>query len=377
LPALRTGQTLAPEASGLLSLTASEGPALTTSAPVTLPAAQYRNDPVQWEAERRSIFAKSWQFFGHESQLAETGQWLAETLAGYPIVVVRDEAGVLRGYHNVCRHRAGPLTDGPSGKCDGALVCRYHGWTYALDGRLRAARDFGPSAGFDPREYGLYPVRVECWRGLVFVAMDAEIAALAEWVAPLERRVAGRGWGEVEVALQRRHRIACNWKTYVENYLEGYHVPTIHPSLDAEIDSARYTVTMDGLVALHEAPTRGEAPVYGGLWAWLWPNLGVNVYAEGLMMERMSPVGPAECRLDYLYLMPKGVSVSAETLAMSDVVTAEDVSIAEAVQLNLDAGIYDTGRLSLRHETAVAAFQTLVSEHPSEQPRTAEIAARA
>jgi len=348
---------------------------VTISAPVTLPAELYRNDPVQWAAERRAIFGRSWQFFGHESQLTDSGQWVAETIAGYPIVVVRDEAGALRGYHNVCRHRAGPLTDGPSGKCDGLLVCRYHGWTYALDGRLRAARDFGPTADFDPREYGLFPVRVEAWRGLVFVAVDLELEALAEWVAPLERRLAGRDWGELEVALVRHHPIRCNWKTYVENYLEGYHVPTIHPALDAEIDSARYTVTMDGLVALHEVPTRGDAPVYGGLWAWLWPNLGVNIYAEGLMMERMSPVGSAECRLDYLYLMPKGSGVSAETLAMSDVVTAEDVEIAETVQVNLDAGIYDTGRLSLRHETAVAAFQALVVQHLAE--REVKEAARA
>jgi choline monooxygenase len=336
---------------------------LTASAPITLPADAYRNDPARWEAERRTIFAKSWQFFGHDSAVGEAGAWLAETIAGYPLVVVRDEQGDLRGYHNVCRHRAGPLTDGPSGKCDGLLVCRYHGWSYTLDGRLRAARDFGPS-DFDPRDYGLYPVRVETWRGLIFVAIDADIAPLSEWVAPLERRLAGRAneqdWGELEVALVRDHPIACNWKTYVENYLEGYHVPSIHPSLDAEIDSKHYTVTMDGLVAIHEVPTRSPTAVYDGLWAWLWPNLGVNIYATGLMMERMSPVGPAACRLDYIYLMPKGVAVSAETLAMSDVVTAEDIEIAETVQANLDAGVYDVGRLSLRHEGAVAAFQDFV-----------------
>jgi choline monooxygenase len=331
-----------------------------STAPITLPAALYRNDPAQWEAERRAVFAKSWQFFGHQSQLAEAGQWLAETIAGYPIVVVRDGDGRLRGYHNVCRHRAGPLTDGPSGHCDGALVCRYHGWSYALDGRLRTARDFGPAAGFDPRDYSLFPVRVECWRGLVFVAIDAGMAPLAETVAPLEKRLQGQDWSDLEVALVRHHPIACNWKTYVENYLEGYHVPSIHPALDAEIDSARYTVTMDGLIALHEVPMRTAAPVYGGLWAWLWPNLGVNVYGTGLMLERMSPVGPAACRLDYVYLMPAGSEVSAETLAMSDTVTAEDVAIAEQVQVNFDAGIYHVGRLSPKHETAVAAFQEMV-----------------
>jgi choline monooxygenase len=348
---------------------------LNASAPETLPAALYRDDPQLWARERRAIFARSWQFFGHESGVAEVGSWIAETLAGYPLVVVRDEAGVLRGYHNVCRHRAGPLTDGPSGRCDGLLVCRYHGWSYTLDGRLRAARDFGPSADFDPRANGLYPVRVETWRGLIFVAIAADIAPLSDLVAPLEQRLAGRDWGDFEVALVRNHPIACNWKTYVENYLEGYHVPLLHPSLDAEIDSARYSVTMEGRVALHEVPTRTPDAVYDGLFGWVWPNLGVNIYNVGLMMERMSPVGPAACRLDYIYLMPKGVGVAPETLAMSDVVTAEDVDITQAVQANLDAGVYDTGRLSLRHEVAVAAFQAFVREALAAPP--AEAALRA
>lgn len=333
-----------------------------TSAPVTLPAALYRNDPVQWAKERDAIFARSWQFFGHESLVTETGQWVAETVAGYPLLVVRGEDGKLRGFHNVCRHRAGPLTDGKQGRCDGLLVCRYHGWAYTLDGRLRAARDFGPSADFDPREYGLVAVQVELWRGLIFVAISDEVSPFARWVAPLDRRLEGRDWNDLEVALVRHHPMACNWKAYVENYLEGYHVPSIHPTLDAEIDASRYTVTMDALVAIHEAPLKHESPIYDGLWAWLWPNTGFNIYGTGLMMERMSPEGPAMTRLDYIYLMPKGVTVSPETMVLSDAVTSEDVEIVEVVQRNLDAGVYDVGRLSLRHEGAVAAFQTFVRE---------------
>ena len=331
-------------------------PAVTTA-----PAAWYR-DPAVWAAERSAIFARTWQFFAHETQMAAPGDWVAETLAGYPLMVVRGEDGVLRGFHNVCRHRAGPLTDGPSGTCSDALVCRYHGWRYSLDGRLKLARDFGPSPGFDPRDFSLFPVRVETWRGLVFVALDADITPLAEWVAPLERRLEHQNWSGYRVAFKRAHPIACNWKTYVENYLEGYHVPDIHPGLDAEIDSTRYAVTMDGHVALHEAPLRAPGPVYDGLWGWLWPNLGISVYGRGLLLERMSPVGHAQTRLDYVYLMPEGEGVPAQTLAMSDVVTAEDVWITERVQSNLDAGIYDTGRLSARHEVAVAAFQGFVRE---------------
>ena len=336
------------------------------TAPTTLPAALYRTDPDQWQRERNGVFARSWLYLAHESQVSAPRQYVAETLAGFPVVVVRDDLGTLRGFHNVCRHRAGPLADDGTGSCPGQFVCQYHGWVYALDGRLRSARDFGASADFDPRDFGLRPIRVEVWRGLVFVCMDPQAAPLSEWVAPLERRLEGRDWSELRLVTIRQHHMACNWKTYVENYLEGYHVPLVHSALDAEIDSARYTVTMDGRVAIHEAPLRAPNPIYDGLWAWMWPTLGVNVYGVGLMIERMSPTGPGGVRLDYIYLMPPGVDVSDETMALSDVVTAEDVRIVEAVQCNLDAGIYDTGRLSPRHEMAVAAFQQFVRDAVSE-----------
>ena len=105
----------------------------------TLPAAFYR-DPSLYEAERRRVFARSWQLIGHEAQLEETGAWLAVSIAGYPLVVVRGEEGNIRAFHNVCRHRAGPLAPEGQGRCEGVLVCRYHGWRYALDGRLAGAR---------------------------------------------------------------------------------------------------------------------------------------------------------------------------------------------------------------------------------------------
>jgi choline monooxygenase len=203
---------------------------------------------------------------------------------------------------------------------------------------------------------------VETWRGLVFARITPGGAALAETVAPLEARLAGADWGELAVSLTRTHPVACNWKVYVENYLEGYHVPVLHPALDADVDSARYRVSMEGAVALHEAPQRKRDAVYGGVWAWLWPNLGVNVYGdgEGLMLERIAPIGPRATRLDYVYLTPGGRPVSEATLAMSDAVTAEDTWLVERVQQNLEAGVYRTGRLSPRHEGAVGAFQAMV-----------------
>lgn len=329
------------------------------ASPDTAPAEWYA-DPQWWLRERRTVFAKAWQLATHVSAVREIGAYRAEVLAGYPIVLVRGEDGVLRGFHNVCRHRAGPLTVADEGKCEGALVCQYHGWRYTLDGRLRLARDFGQAAGFDPRNFSLFPVRVAEWRGLVFVALDDAAPPITEVLAPLDARLGGADWSSMHVALRRTHVLECNWKTYVENYLEGYHVPVLHPTLDAEIVSDQYRVRVDGAVAIHEVPMKDPDPVYDGLWAWVWPNLGFNVYARGLMMERMNPVGHARTQLDYLYLMPEGETVPQATLAMSDAVTAEDRWVTERVQQNLEAGVYLKGRLSPLHEGAVAAFQSMV-----------------
>ncbi|MBI1186613.1 MAG: Rieske 2Fe-2S domain-containing protein [Alphaproteobacteria bacterium] len=327
---------------------------------LTAPAAWYR-DPALWPRERTHIFAPAWQFATHESALPEPGAYWADALAGYPVLIVRDEAGALRGFHNVCRHRAGPLVHAGVGRCDGALTCQYHGWRYALDGRLRHARDFGAADGFDPRDYGLFPIQVQSWRGLLFVAVADDAPPFADLIAPIERRIGARDWSDLRIAAQRTHPLRCNWKTYVENYLEGYHVPVLHPGLNADIRAEEYQVHVEGRVALHEAPPR-DGGVYDGVWAWLWPNIGLNIYRRGLMIERMAPIGHAKTRLDYLYLTPNGEPVPDETLALSDAVTAEDSWIVARVQENLDAGIYTHGRLSPKHEGGVAAFQRWVGE---------------
>ncbi len=162
---------------------------------------------------------------------------------------------------------------------------------------------------------------------------------------------------------QTTHAIRCNWKTYVENYLEGYHVPVVHPALFAAIDTSRYEIELRGEIVFHYAPPRDGAPV-SGLWGWMWPCLGVNVYPHGLMMERMWPLDHARTRLDYLYFFPDDLPESERNAAMasSEVTTAEDIALTEAVQRNLDAGVYEQGRLSPRHEDAVALFQRLVTQ---------------
>ena len=325
-------------------------------APVMTAPVKLYVDPAIYALERTAIFAKAWLFGGLEADLVRPGDYIAETLAGYPLLIVRDKKGELRGFHNVCSHRAGPLASEARGHCENELICRYHGWRYDFDGRLKAASGFGPAEDFDLGNYGLKPIRVETWRGLVFVNLDLDAGPLGETLAPLEERLGGLA--ALSARIRHSHPIACNWKIYVENYLEGYHLEGVHPGHVIHEGPDLHQVRVEGLVAMHDAPATPDDKA--GLWAWVWPNLGFSLYRDVLLIEHMRPSGPGQILLDHIYLhQPEDPRIDAATVA-SERITEEDAWICQRVQENLSAGVYVEGPLSPAHEGAVAWFQAAV-----------------
>lgn len=323
--------------------------------PVETLAAHWYTGPEHVTPERQRVFAPAWQVVTASARIPNVGDAIGVDAAGWPVVVVRREEGLV-AFHNVCRHRAGPLVwEGEVQSRCKRLRCRYHGWQYDLDGALVRAPDFGGEA--TPRP--LHPVAVGEWNGLVFVCVgDPEAVFDVGRQLPALARAFGRfdlgSWCFGELV---RHELACNWKTYVENYLEGYHIPYLHPSLSKEVDVPRYRVIVDGDVCLHEVPTR-EGATNDGVWAWVWPNLALNVYDDAMSIERILPTGPTTMRIEYTYLHAPGAEAKfAAGRAISEEVTREDIAIVEAVQKNLEAGIYEVGELSPKHEGGVAAFQ--------------------
>ena len=298
------------------------------------------------------MWAREWVVAAMTSQLPEPRRYVAATVAGWPILLVTDDDGTLRGFHNVCRHRAGPLAWDGAGSCS-RIVCRYHGWAYGLDGALVSARDFG----CDPGEQPLLPVRAEVWRGFIFVNLDPDAAPLLESLGDFVDQCAAVAWETFTHAGDAEHEIASNWKTYAENYLEGYHIPLVHPGLARELDVAAYEVAVGDRWCRHSAPTRAGS-VNAGLWIWRWPNLALNVYPGGMNVERFIPASPTRTRVSYSYFFA-GERDEA-VIAMSKTVLDEDRRICEAVQRNLEAGVYRSGTLSPRHEQGVAAFQRWV-----------------
>jgi len=326
----------------------------------TLPATMY-TDPSVYDRERRAVFARQWQLAGFRAHLRRPGDYVRHDFAGWTIVVAVQEDGGLRAFHNVCRHRAGPLVTDDRGHA-ASFVCRYHGWAYALDGCLRAARDFGDEE-LDLDALGLVRVHVDEWRGLVFVNLDADARPLAEDHGAFFDAAADQPLEAFTYSHRLVHRVAANWKEYYDNYGEGYHVPLVHPELNREIVAKEYRVEVGDHFCEHSALARDGA-INAGRWLWRYPNLALNVYPGGMNVERFVPAGPSDTYVvyDYFFRDLDAAAENAEVVRMGCEIMDEDRHICEAVQRNLESGVYDTGVLSPRHENGVAAFQQWVRE---------------
>ena len=324
-----------------------------------LPARWYA-DPEIYRAERERIFGRQWLWVGRAAELTEPGRYITAVAAGFPLFVRRGEDGTLRAFHNVCRHRASRLLTAPSGRCD-TIECPYHGWRYRSDGALDHAPLFGEAEDFPRDELSLFPIAVDVWRGLVFVCLDREAPPLLDWLGPIADAIERNAREEVHFDRELVFTVACNWKTYVDNYQEGYHVPPLHPGLNRDLDWKRYRVINFEGGSFHDAPARGGSP-HPGVFGWRFPNFAFNSYPGGLSFMRMEPVGHDRTRLVYDYYRPASVSPEEfeATVAYGVEVSEEDQWITPIIQQNLEAGVYDRGPLSPRHENGVFYFHEMV-----------------
>lgn len=318
-----------------------------------LPAAFY-TDAASDALDRRAVFAHGWQLAAHASALTAAGDHVVTEIAGVPLLIVRGNDGVLRALHNVCRHRAGPLAT-----CDGRgakrLRCKYHGWSYALDGQLLSATEMESAEDFDVSEVRLPEARVEVWQGLVCACLGASAPPLADVLQGMDARVGDRGLDQYRFHERVAYDIACNWKVYIDNYLEGYHIPHIHPELNALLDYRSYIVETATWHSLQYSPLESSEELYGNgeaLYYTIWPNTLLNILPGRLQVNRVLPLDAQHCRVVFDYYYPSGID--PDELArrqqrdhdFSDRVQRQDVDICEIVQRNLASGSYTAGRLN-------------------------------
>jgi choline monooxygenase len=319
--------------------------------------------PQIFERERELLFSRSWQLIGPASKVKEPGSYIATEIAGLKIFLLRGRDGTLRGFRNVCRHRGARLLPEGAGRC-GPVRCPYHNWVYDEQGHLVNAPWFGEDANFHIGDWPLDRIFVREWRGLVFasVAPEEELEAqLGELVQeleaePIERYMAVR---------EERMSFEANWKIYTDNFVEGYHIPGIHPTFFAAIDFEAFKTTAHKGFVRMTAPPR-EGLFYRGKWLWMWPNWTLSLFQGGMNTSRINPLGHEATELIYNFyfedISPATESGRNETIERNLAVVREDFEICIETHKNYSTGAYSAGPLSPRHEAGVHYFQTRIKD---------------
>jgi choline monooxygenase len=324
------------------------------------------------DLERKHVFGSSWQLVARTAQLEKPGEFVTATVAGEPIVVVRGTDGVLRAFFNVCRHHAAAVVTEKCGQAK-QLRCPYHAWTYSCEGELKGVPDFHGVKNFDRAANGLVPTRVETWEKFVFVNLDPDAPSLASHLGKMVEQFAPLGLANLHFAGRREFILECNWKVFVDNYLDGgYHVPFLHTGLSSVLDYTKYTIDNFDTFCLQSSPvdaTNAEqmtAEVRKGqaLYYWLYPNLMLNWYEGYLDTNYVVPLALDKMMVVFEFYFAD-VSEAArdrnkQSMDVSDRIQDEDHAICESVQKGLASRAYGAGRLSVRREGGEHLFHRLL-----------------
>ncbi|HXJ11598.1 MAG TPA: SRPBCC family protein [Candidatus Limnocylindrales bacterium] len=354
----------------------------------TLPSRFYI-EPAILALEKERIFRRTWQLVGTLSHacgeadgarrtIADPGAFFTVDVVGEPVVVVRDSAGTLRAFSNVCRHRAGPIAQGSG--CRNVFNCGYHGWTYTLDGRLIGTPEVDGMEFFDRSTMGMIPLRCETWEQFIFVNFDLAAPPLSAFLENIPQQAAGFEFKGIGLVERRDYYVNCNWKVYVDNYLEGYHIPIVHPGLMKEIDYPRYRTEVLRYSSQQLGPVKELKPGETGdrvyppgpglkeaLYFWVFPNLMLNIYPDNIQTNVIVPLGHDRTLTIFEWYVHDAHSEKArermrKTISFSEIVQQEDIHICEAVQRGLQSSTYDRGRYSVKRENGVHHFHMLLSE---------------
>ncbi len=340
----------------------------------TIPASWYTNREL-YDLEMQTVFANSWQFAGRTDQLSNAGQYVTNEIAGEPIVVVHGEDGELRGFFNVCRHHAAAVLTEAQGQAH-QLRCPYHGWTYALDGKLKGTPDFAGVCSFERSQNGLMPVETTTWENWVFVrtnqngsqGLDAFLTpTLIDEIRPLG--LENLRWFE-----RRHYAFDCNWKVFVDNYLDGgYHVPHLHKGLDSVLDYRNYMIENGERHCLQWSPlvSKGAESETGAvrkgeraLYYWIYPNFMINLYDGVMDTNLVIPRGVDKTEVIFDFYFPDVSEAALEhnraSIEVGQRIQDEDVEICKSVQRGLTSRAYNAGRLSVRREAGEHLFHRLL-----------------
>ncbi len=340
------------------------------------PPSRVYHDTSVYEAAKDRIFARTWQFVGTSDDVRVPGATFPLTMLpgclSEPLVLVRDRADKLRCLSNVCTHRGMVVCEHAG--IEAGLRCRYHGRRFGLDGCLQSMPEFEETKDFPSASDDLPRVQLAEWGPFIFASLDPAMP-FDEWIRPVQERVGWMPLAELkhDPSRSRDYLVSANWALYCENYLEGFHIPFVHPSLNDALDYGAYRTELFEYVSLqlgisdgtcdvfdlpNAAPDHGEA--VAGFYFWLFPNLMLNFYPWGLSMNVVKPLGPDRTRVSFVSFVLDESKLTVGAGAELDRVEREDESVVELVQAGVQSRLYDRGRYSPTREQGTHHFHQLL-----------------
>jgi Rieske 2Fe-2S family protein len=343
----------------------------------TLPQ-QYLISPQVFVEEQAKIFTRQWICVGHQSQIAKSGDFFVQVVGGESLIIVRDRAGKIHGFYNVCRHRGTRLCEEASGRF-GAIQCPYHAWTYALDGRLTGAPHMDEASGFDKADYSLYPVNLALWEGFIFVSLADTPKPLAEVFAPLAGRFAHWNLPQLRSARRIDYDVQANWKLIFENYSECYHCPGVHPMLSkiSPFDSSENDLSEGPFLGGFMSIAQGKSLTMSGnacalpvgnirakitlafFYYSIFPNMLLSMHPEYVMVHQLWPQSPGRTLIQCDWFFHPEAFERADfrpedAIEFWDMTNKQDWHVCELSQQGIASRAYQPGPYSPRESIPAA-----------------------
>src|SRR5579859_96132 len=357
---------------------------ITSSFASTLPG-RYYYDPAIYGLEQERIFSQLWICVGRAAAIADPGAYQVFPIGSESVIVVRDRDGALHAFLNVCRHRGARLCTEAAGHLKGSLQCRYHAWTYGLDGRLIGAPNVLAYEQFDRTAYGLFPVALELWEGFIWLNLADGPPPLADQLNPvIMQRFGGYapfaryGIGELSIGKTITYHVQANWKLILENFMECYHCAPMHPELcdllpgfrsgksyagseAATLAENAEAFTMTGVAS--RPPLPGLLPedlrrYYGEV---LLPNALLNLLDDHVVIHTVWPRGPASTYVtcDWLFnplVISRPDFDPLDTVELFDLINRQDWEVCELTQLSMASKAFRDGGIYVPAERHIRSF---------------------
>ncbi len=346
----------------------------------TLDAYWYRS-PEAFDLERERVFAREWICVGRVEQLQRTGDFFVAEVARESLIVVNDQNGVVRAFFNVCRHRGTRICETKSGHFTGSIQCPYHAWTYALDGRLKVARNMADIDGFSVDDYPLHEARVATWEGFIFVCLANDAPAFEETFGPILHRFSRWHIGDLRTARAIHYDLRCNWKLIFQNYSECYHCPLVHPQLDklspsdsgrndlwegaflggySELRNHGASLTTSGTLTRPPVGEVDGADIDRVYYYTIFPSLLLSLHPDYVMVHYANPVAPDRTLIDCAWLFdPQTMSRPdfdpSDAADFWDMTNRQDWHVNELTQKGIESRAYTPG-VYANAEGLLAAF---------------------